>query len=256
MTGWQWHHLDHIQIICTSLETDIDQRHHLMTQIFTGQMLFLMPCNNDSSLKCGHCSTNCCYLSTALAERKPKPTVSCTNCWYVCAYYWAWLSFTLHSGTVLILFPLILQTDVIAQMLSVGGQGISSGFINTKITCKKTLMLFTFCLSYYISRMCWIICKGVVVFVYSFRILWCPRTVIWSVEMMSMRTLLPCFCQDAHWLCISLGQDLATLCITRRTESSTASSSQQRPHNARTYCTCCTLMLLFCCSWIITLNWW
>jgi len=22
MTGWQWHQLDHIQIICTSLETD------------------------------------------------------------------------------------------------------------------------------------------------------------------------------------------------------------------------------------------
>jgi len=39
--GWQWHQLDHMQIICTTLQTD----HHAstITQFFTGQMLFLTP---------------------------------------------------------------------------------------------------------------------------------------------------------------------------------------------------------------------
>jgi len=39
--GWQWHQLDHMQIICTSLQTD----NHASTSspIFTGQMLFLTP---------------------------------------------------------------------------------------------------------------------------------------------------------------------------------------------------------------------
>jgi len=32
--GWQWHQLDHMQIICTSPQTD---------SIFTGRMLFMMP---------------------------------------------------------------------------------------------------------------------------------------------------------------------------------------------------------------------
>jgi len=37
-TGWQWHQLDHMQIICTSLQTD-----NLTTQVFTGRMPFLLP---------------------------------------------------------------------------------------------------------------------------------------------------------------------------------------------------------------------
>jgi len=37
MMGWQWHQLDHMQIIRTFLQT----RQHLITQFFTGQMLFL-----------------------------------------------------------------------------------------------------------------------------------------------------------------------------------------------------------------------
>jgi len=28
MTGWQWHQLDHMQIICTSLQTDNHARHN------------------------------------------------------------------------------------------------------------------------------------------------------------------------------------------------------------------------------------
>jgi len=35
----QWHHLDHMQTICTSLQKYND----LVTQFFTGRMLFLTP---------------------------------------------------------------------------------------------------------------------------------------------------------------------------------------------------------------------
>jgi len=40
--GWQWHQLDHMQIICTSLQRD----NHANTSsliFFTGRMLFLTP---------------------------------------------------------------------------------------------------------------------------------------------------------------------------------------------------------------------
>jgi len=42
MMGWQWHQLDHMQIICTSLQTD----NHASTSSLnfcTGWMLFLTP---------------------------------------------------------------------------------------------------------------------------------------------------------------------------------------------------------------------
>jgi len=47
MMGWQWHQLNHMQIICTALQTD----NHVNTSVslqgccyfFTGQTLFLMP---------------------------------------------------------------------------------------------------------------------------------------------------------------------------------------------------------------------
>jgi len=41
MTGWQWHQLNHMQIICTLLHTD----DHVSTSAVnpTGWMLFLMP---------------------------------------------------------------------------------------------------------------------------------------------------------------------------------------------------------------------
>jgi len=39
--GMQWHQLDHMQTICTSLQTDnTPTPHH---SIFTGRMLFLTP---------------------------------------------------------------------------------------------------------------------------------------------------------------------------------------------------------------------
>jgi len=39
MMGWQWHQLDHMQIICTTLQTE--PRQYPITQFFMGQMLFL-----------------------------------------------------------------------------------------------------------------------------------------------------------------------------------------------------------------------
>jgi len=42
MMGWQWHQLDHMEVICTLLKTD----NHASTSsvhIFTGWMLFLPP---------------------------------------------------------------------------------------------------------------------------------------------------------------------------------------------------------------------
>jgi len=40
MMGWHWHQLDHMQIICTSLQ--IDNQASTSSLIFTGRMLFLM----------------------------------------------------------------------------------------------------------------------------------------------------------------------------------------------------------------------
>jgi len=41
MMGWQWHQVDHIQIICTSLQTDNHtSRHH---SVFAGWIPFLPP---------------------------------------------------------------------------------------------------------------------------------------------------------------------------------------------------------------------
>jgi len=41
MSGWQWHQLDHMQIICNLVP--INNHEQLITRFFTGQMLFLMP---------------------------------------------------------------------------------------------------------------------------------------------------------------------------------------------------------------------
>jgi len=44
MMGWQWHQLDHRQIICTLLQRD-NHSSTSFTQFFTGRMLFLAPTN-------------------------------------------------------------------------------------------------------------------------------------------------------------------------------------------------------------------
>jgi len=41
MMGWQWHQLDHMQIICTSLQ--IDNHASTLPLTFTGRMPFLPP---------------------------------------------------------------------------------------------------------------------------------------------------------------------------------------------------------------------
>jgi len=55
MTGWHWHQLDHMQIICTSLQTD----NHASTgtsplRFFAGQMPFLLPNQQHQSAE-GKC---------------------------------------------------------------------------------------------------------------------------------------------------------------------------------------------------------
>jgi len=41
VSGWQWHQLDHMQTVCTSLQTETTPTpYHSM---FTGRMLFLTP---------------------------------------------------------------------------------------------------------------------------------------------------------------------------------------------------------------------
>ena len=44
MNGWQWHQLNHMQVNCTSLQTDnMPAPHQSSLKSFTGQMLFLPP---------------------------------------------------------------------------------------------------------------------------------------------------------------------------------------------------------------------
>jgi len=42
MMRWQWHQLDHMQIICATLQTD-NHASTSITQFFMGEMLFLAP---------------------------------------------------------------------------------------------------------------------------------------------------------------------------------------------------------------------
>jgi len=51
---------------------------------------------------------------------KTKPKLKPKNC---CAYHRAQLPYTKQNKTVLIIFPLILQTIATTQMMSTGGQG-------------------------------------------------------------------------------------------------------------------------------------
>jgi len=44
MMGWQWHQLDHMQIICTLLQTD--NHASTLTLIFMSQMLFMSLCQS------------------------------------------------------------------------------------------------------------------------------------------------------------------------------------------------------------------
>jgi len=64
MMGWQWHLLDHMQIICTSLQTD----NHASTSplsFFPGQMPFLPPNQLRQSIEGAHNRTYSVTVSTA-----------------------------------------------------------------------------------------------------------------------------------------------------------------------------------------------
>jgi len=47
---WQWHQLDHMQIVCTSLQT-VNHASTSSLHFFTGRMLFLMPNQQYQSIK-------------------------------------------------------------------------------------------------------------------------------------------------------------------------------------------------------------
>ena len=51
MMGWQWHQLDHMQIICTSLQTDNHARQYSTTQFFTCRTSFLLPNQQRQSIE-------------------------------------------------------------------------------------------------------------------------------------------------------------------------------------------------------------
>jgi len=60
---------------------------------------------------------------------KPKPTLIFKNCSYVCEYHCAQLMYMAMAKhkTVLTIFPLILQTIIIDQMMFAGGKvGLTS----------------------------------------------------------------------------------------------------------------------------------
>jgi len=58
------------------------------------------------------------------AKTKPKPKINSVpgtaRTVHVCAYHCAQLSYKTQYRTDLIIFPLILQTNIIAQMMSTG----------------------------------------------------------------------------------------------------------------------------------------
>jgi len=58
---------------------------------------------------------------------KPKSTLIFNNCSYLFAYHCAQLTYTTQHRTALIIFPLILQTIITAQMPSIGEHGDTNG---------------------------------------------------------------------------------------------------------------------------------
>ena len=60
---------------------------------------------------------------SGLNPAKGSPTQQAGLCSYVCAYNYVQLWYTVQHRTFLIIFPLILQTIITAQMVSIGGEG-------------------------------------------------------------------------------------------------------------------------------------
>jgi len=55
-------------------------------------------------------------------EIQPRATWKFKNCLHMCVYHCAQLSYTIQRRTVMVIFSHNLQTIVITQMLSVGGE--------------------------------------------------------------------------------------------------------------------------------------
>jgi len=133
--GWQWHQLDHMQIMCTSLQTDNHAAlHH---SFFTGRMLFLLPnqkCQStEGKVALYYLSTLCMWWwpSVAIAGR----------------LMWSWL----------LLFSVISRhpgdsqrtTYVFAQYLYLGPEFLDSGSqsslnispqnLHTSLVCSQAL---------------------------------------------------------------------------------------------------------------------
>jgi len=73
-----------------------------------------------------------------ITKYKPKPTYIFKNCSHVCAYHCA-LSYTTQHRTVLIIFRFILQTIIIGQMMSIGGEGrvVAYGYVEKKFRAEN-----------------------------------------------------------------------------------------------------------------------
>ena len=77
MMGWQWHQLDHMQIVCISLQTD---NHDSTSSLnfFTDRMLFLAP-NRVKALK-----ANMLYSDIDQKfKSRPASVVGNTQCFIV-----------------------------------------------------------------------------------------------------------------------------------------------------------------------------
>jgi len=74
---------------------------------------------------------------------------------HVCVYHCAQLSYTTRHRTVLIIFPLILQTIIIAQMLSTGGERITKQEAD-----KRTGTLFCWWTSWNAGNKCCVLGLG------------------------------------------------------------------------------------------------
>ena len=59
------------------------------------------------------------HTKTYTKETKPKPSITCKNCSYECAYNWVGMQlwYTIQHRTVLIIFLLSLQTITIARII-------------------------------------------------------------------------------------------------------------------------------------------
>jgi len=60
----QWHQLDHVQTICTSIQTE-NHTNTSSLSFFTGRMLFLTPNQQCQSTEGSEMTTRCAYISNA-----------------------------------------------------------------------------------------------------------------------------------------------------------------------------------------------